>query len=272
MFKTFLEVSIIILAFLIVGIVVYMTYTRRINKILKGKQRKRIKSSLEFRLLIVALMGILTMFSYVIINYTIEQSKFHSFKVEVSDNIGNLDFEDFYNDLYITSRADGDILIGRDKTLHMKFDQNGNIKELTLIVLIPRDGMLIEYVGIYKDGFIYFKTIPSIVNPSVFFYRLNEYTTRLEHFDFSIIYNQSTNSGDDYWIDVNFGYIINDETVTHSNLADSIEVNIDNSIQEINEISFEPLSYTINIWVGTVFVDQENQIGSQHIQTIYLVD
>lgn len=272
MFKVFLEISLIVLAFSIIGIVVYMTYTRRINMILKGKVKKKIQSSVEFRLLIVSLLGILSIFSYVIINYALEQSKFQAFEVRVVENIGNLDFDDFYKELHLKSKADGDILIGRDKTLHMKFDQNGNIQELTLIVLIPRDGVLVEYVGIYKDGTMHFKTIPSIVNPSIFYYKLNEYTTRLSHFDFSIIYNQNQSNEDSYWIDINFGFIINDEPVTHTNLIDSISVDSNNFIQEITEITFEPLSYTINIWIGTVFIDQDNQIGSQHIQTIYLVD
>ena len=274
MLKTILEVSVISLLFVIVGLVIYLLYTRHINQILKGTIKKKVGRSLEFRLLVLSIVGILTIFGYVLVKYTIEQNMYKSFSVEISTDIHEFNFNDFYADLFQSSNADADIMVGRDRVIHILLDSQGQIQEFSLIVLIPKDGQLVEYAGVLSDHQIVFRTAPSIVNPSVFHFKLQEHTQRLSKVDFGTIFNthgiEQTSQG--LWIDINLSYIWGDELVTHTDLIDSYSIDNNNNSNLIESITFEPQSPTTNIWIGRVFIDNQNQIGATHIITYYLIE
>lgn len=134
MLKTILEVSVISLLFVIVGLVIYLLYTRHINQILKKTIKKKVGRSLEFRLLILSVVGILTIFGYVLAKYAIEQNMYKSFSVEISTDIHEFNFNDFYADLFQSSNADADIMVGRDRVIHILLDSQGRIQKFSLIV------------------------------------------------------------------------------------------------------------------------------------------
>ncbi len=274
MLKTILEVSVISLLFVIVGLVIYLLYTRHINQILKGTIKKKVGRSLEFRLLVLSIVGILTIFGYVLVKYTIEQNMYKSFSVEISTDIHEFSFNDFYADLYQSSNADADIMVGRDRVIHILLDTQGRIKEFSLIVLIPKDGQLVEYAGVLSDNKIVFRTAPSIVNPSVFHFKLQEHTQRLSKVDFETIFNThgTEQASQGLWIDINLSYIWGDEPVTHNNLIDSYSIDNNNNIDLIDSITFNHQSSATNIWIGRAFIDNQNQIGAIHVITYYLVD
>ncbi|MDP2425258.1 MAG: hypothetical protein Q8M70_02700 [bacterium] len=274
MLKTILEVSVILISFVIVGLVIYILYTRRINQVLKGVKKKRIGKTLEFRLLILSILCVFTIFGYVIVQYSIEQSKYSNFEVEISSSISELDFNYFYDELYQSSNADADILVGRDRVIHIIINNQGLIQELSLIVLIPRDGKLVEYAGVFDGNKVVFRTIPSIVNPSVFHFKLKEHTQRLARVDFSSVFSlyMDAESDQGLWIDINLGFIWEDIPVTHNFLVDSYSLDSSNTISLIDSITFSPLSPIINIWIGRTFIDNQNQLGSIHIKTYYLID
>lgn len=274
MLKIILEISIIVFSFIAIGLGIYLLYTRHINQVLKGKKKKKIGKSLEFRLLILALVGILTIFSYVFIQYSIEQSKYKSFEVEISTDISEFDFNGFYEDLYESSRADADILVGRERNINIKLDNQGHIEQFSLIVLVPRNGQLVEYAGVFDGNKVVFKTVPLIVNPSIYQFKLLEHTERLSYLDFQFIIDiyddNQVNQG--LWIDINLSFIWEDEPVTHSLLVNAYSLDMNNHITSIESITFLPQSFITNIWIGNLFTDEQNQLGSIHIQTVYLIN
>lgn len=274
MLKIILEISLIVFSFIATGLLIYILYTRRINKILKGEKKKKIGKSLEFRLLILSIVGIITVFGYVIIQYSIEQDKYKNFEFEISTNITDFDFNGFYDDLYESSNADADILIGRERYIHIKLNQQGQIEDFSLVVLVPRDGQLVEYAGVLDGNKIIFRTVPLIVNPSVYNFRLLEHIERLSYLDFEFISDifedNEVNQG--LWIDIKLSFVWEDEPVTHNFLADAYSLNTNNDINSIESITFLPQSFIANIWVGNLFRDEQNQLGSIHIKTFYLID
>lgn len=274
MLKIILEISVIAFLFIVIGLLIYILYTHRINKILKGEKSKQNGKSLEFRLLILSLVGIITIFCYVIVQYSIEQDKYKNFELEISTSIMDFDFNLFYDDLYESSNADADILIGRERYIHIKLNQQHQIEQFSLIVLAPRKGKLIEYAGVLDGNKIIFRTSPLIVNPSVFYFKLSEHIERLSHLDFEFISdifaNNEVNQG--LWIDINLCFVWEDEPVTHSLLVDAYSLNTNNSINSIESITFPPQTFIANIWIGNLFTDEQNQLGSIHVQTLYLID
>lgn len=274
MFKIFLEILAILFLFIGIGALIYIVYTRLINKTLKGERKKRIGKPLEFKLLILAVVGLGTIAGYVLTVYGIEKYKFGNFEVEISTHIMELDFEQFYDDLYKASRAKGDILVGDDRVINIVIDKHGEIEKLSLMVLIPKYGKLYEYAGVLKGNKVIFRTVPMVVSPFDSQFKLKNQIDRLSKLDFSFVTVLSRDLGVEVglWIQIHLSFMDSDKPVTHDDLLDSYAIDTENNIVPIEEITFLPLSYNANLWIGNVQTYDNNEWGAIHISTYYLVD
>jgi hypothetical protein len=184
-----ITIIIILLAVLFFGIL-YVLYTRKINRVLKKQEKAGNYGSLDrkfFTVIIGCLVVLLGLFAF-------SYEKVYKYEIPFYENIADFDVEKFGTDLLnIIKPENGHISL--DESMVIITDPDGRIKDASINLIIKKGGKYFLFNGVFNDEkntITYKKTIITIYE-GIFgsYIPLTEYIEVFSRIDFENIWEMA---------------------------------------------------------------------------------